>query len=91
MFTGRYRISAFNDIIGNHDISICRLNCVTLVVIKLYMADTVLVQEVVSTLTIQDNSQVAGQVCDSVEGSSPGITSQTLAITGTLKIIVRKA
>ena len=58
----------------------------------LMKSDTpVLVQEVVNTLTVEGNSQVAGQVIDSEEGSSSRITPQTLAITGTFKIIVRKA
>ena len=51
----------------------------------------VLVQEVVSTLTVQGNSQVAGQVIDSEEGSSSGTTPQTSALTGMFKSIVRKA
>ena len=34
----------------------------------------VLVKEVVSTLTVQENSQVAGQVINSEEGSSSGTT-----------------
>ena len=51
----------------------------------------VLVQEVVSTLTVQGNSQVAGQVIDSEEGSSSGTTPQTSALTGMFKSIARKA
>ena len=51
----------------------------------------VLVQEVVSTLTIQGNSKVAGQVIDSEEGSLSGTMLQTSALTGMFKTIVRKA
>ena len=51
----------------------------------------VLVQEVVSTLTVQGNGQVAGQVIDNEEGSSSGTTPQTSALTGMFKTIVRKA
>ena len=51
----------------------------------------VLVQEVVSTLTVQGNSQVAGQVINSEEGSLSGITPQTSTLTGMFKTIVRKA
>ena len=51
----------------------------------------VLVQEVVSTLTVQRNSQVSGQVIDNEEGSSFGTTPQTPALTGMFKTIVRKA
>ena len=51
----------------------------------------ILVQEVINTLTMQGNSQVAGQDIDSEEGSSSGTTPQTSALTGMDKTIVRKA
>ena len=50
----------------------------------------ILVQEVVNTLTVQGNSQVAGQDIDSEEGSSSRTTPQTSALTGMFKTIVRK-
>ena len=51
----------------------------------------VLVQEVASTLTVQRNSQVSGQVINSEKGSSSGTTPETPALTGMFKTIVRKA
>ena len=45
----------------------------------------ILVQEVVNTLTMQGNSQVAGQDINSEESSSSGTMPQTLALIGMVK------